>query len=286
MTLQSLFWRKKHKSQLEFINNRAPIRAIPQALENRVTLKTINNHAFIEIGEGKPIIFSHGIFGGLFNISKLAIYFSGNYKIVMPFLPMYDTPLHKCTISELGSYLASFVNDLKFENYVVLASSMGGGATIEALSHCHQKPKGIILCGSSGLSAIPLSKGFVKRKNFEFVFDMSRDIFYNRNIPEKEMAVDIFNCLQNIEVLMRAIKFTKSTTNTNQRQLISAIEIPSLLIWGKQDPITPLPFAFEFNKLIKGSELVLINECGHVPTQEAPELVYMHIKSFFGKINF
>ncbi len=286
MQISSLFFTGKYDSTEILINRRAPIRSIPKELNGRVNIKTYNQHVYAEIGQGKPIVFSHGIFGGLFNIAKLGFLLKEDYKIIMPYLPMYDTPLLKCTIEELGNYFSSFINDLAFTNYTILASSMGGGAVIGSLHKCNIKAKGIILCGSSGLSAIPLSKGFVKRKKFEFVLEMTRDIFFDRTIPEIEMADDVYNCIQNIDVLLRAIKFTKSTTNTLQHNLISNINTPTLLVWGKQDPITPLKFAYAFNQLIEKSKLIVINNCGHVPTQEQPEIVYEAIMNFFKKINF
>jgi 2-hydroxy-6-oxonona-2,4-dienedioate hydrolase len=286
MNLNSLIWNKNHADYNTLIAARAQIRSIPIWLKKHAELKTFGQHAYIEIGKGKPIVFSHGIFGGLYNIGHLTTLLKNNYKIFMPFLPMYDAPLKDCTIEYLGKYLAKFINDLAIKDYVLLASSMGGGASIEAITKNRTSIKGLVLCGSSGISAIPLAKGYFKRKSFDFIFETSKDIFFNRAIPEIEMAKDVFNCIQHFDVLLRAIRFTKSTTNTKQHNLIANIKTPTLLIWGKEDPITPIDIGYEFNALIQNSELIVLNQCGHVPTQEHPQLVYNALMPFFKTISF
>ena len=46
--------------------------------------------------------------------------------------------------------------------------------------------------------------------------------------------------------------------------------MPTLLIWGKDDTITPAFVGEEFHRLIEGSELHFINQCGHAPMMERP----------------
>jgi pimeloyl-ACP methyl ester carboxylesterase len=52
---------------------------------------------------------------------------------------------------------------------------------------------------------------------------------------------------------------------------LSEIKIPTLLIWGNNDIVTPPFVGKEFNKLIVGSELHFIDKCGHAPMMEVPD---------------
>jgi pimeloyl-ACP methyl ester carboxylesterase len=52
---------------------------------------------------------------------------------------------------------------------------------------------------------------------------------------------------------------------------VTKINVPTLLIWGLNDTITPPIVAHEFNRLIKGSVLHFIDRCGHAPMMEHPE---------------
>ena len=48
------------------------------------------------------------------------------------------------------------------------------------------------------------------------------------------------------------------------------LKVPSLIIWGKQDNVTPPNVAEEFHRLLPNSKLVWINNCGHAPMMEHP----------------
>jgi len=49
------------------------------------------------------------------------------------------------------------------------------------------------------------------------------------------------------------------------------IKVPTLLVWGLNDTITPPQVGHEFNRLIENSELHFIDKCSHAPMMECPE---------------
>lgn len=53
---------------------------------------------------------------------------------------------------------------------------------------------------------------------------------------------------------------------------LSSISVPTTLIWGDKDDITPFKYASHVQKKIIGSELKILSGIGHVPREEAPEL--------------
>lgn len=193
MMLKTLIYGKgKGARSAEFLENRAPIRSMPFHLKNKASIYCNGDHIYIACGQGKPLVFCHGLFGGIFNIDRAAFTLSEHYRFIMPFLPMYDLPLSRCRVKILGEYLDDFTAELRLENAVFIGSSMGGGAAAYFASNHPHKVKGLVLCGSSGLSNIPISSGFFKRKNYGFVRSATQDIFYNRNVPPGEMVDEVF----------------------------------------------------------------------------------------------
>jgi 2-hydroxy-6-oxonona-2,4-dienedioate hydrolase len=287
MSVLSLIKGKTNKNgESAFLNNRAPIRTIPKELIGLAKIRTSRSHAFIEMGEGKTIMFCHGLFGGIYNIDKVATALSKKYRFIMPFLPMYDLPLKDCRVKCLGNYLDTFIDDLELDEVVLIGNSMGGGAAAYLASTQTTVLKGLVLCGSSGLSNIPLSNGFFKRKNFPFVYSATQDIFFDRSVPPGEMVRDIFRAIQDTELVIRSIRLTKSAVKEKMEEELPVIETPTLLIWGKEDPVTPVHVAPLFLKLIKNSTLHILDGCGHVPTQEKPEAFIQLLDSFLHKINY
>lgn len=45
----------------------------------------------------------------------------------------------------------------------------------------------------------------------------------------------------------------------------------TLVVWGRQDGITPLPYGERYRDLIAGARLEVIDRCGHLPPVERPE---------------
>ena len=52
---------------------------------------------------------------------------------------------------------------------------------------------------------------------------------------------------------------------------IPDIGVPTMILWGKQDPLISLWQAERLHREIKGSRLEILNNCGHVPHEERPE---------------
>ena len=285
MGVYSLFFRKRIERK-NFLKIRAPIRIIPKSLKGKVNRKFNGNHAYLDSGKGKPIIFCHGLFGNIFNIEASIPYISSSYRFLMPYLPMYDMPLKDCTVQNLGKYLHSFISDLKLKEALIIGSSMGGGTALYSCLNQSSKISGLILCGSSGLSDIPMSKGFFKRKNFDFLKESTQDIFYNRDIPPDEMILDVYNAIQSYEIVLRSIRFSKAARKFKMHEMLAKVNIPTLLVWGRQDPITPIQVGHEFKKLLPNADLKIIDECGHVPTQEKPAEFIRHFKTFVKKIKY
>jgi pimeloyl-ACP methyl ester carboxylesterase len=68
--------------------------------------------------------------------------------------------------------------------------------------------------------------------------------------------------------------------DTDQRDLLRHIEVPTLLIWGELDVRSPLSVAHEFQQEIPDTELVLIPGAGHVSNLEKPELFNKAVREF------
>ena len=70
--------------------------------------------------------------------------------------------------------------------------------------------------------------------------------------------------------MIKIIALAKSAIRNNLGEELGQIQVPTLLIWGKNDNVTPPFVAEEFHKLIPNSELAFIDKCGHAPMMEVP----------------
>jgi pimeloyl-ACP methyl ester carboxylesterase len=70
---------------------------------------------------------------------------------------------------------------------------------------------------------------------------------------------------------MKIVAIAKSAQRNNLSNDLHNINVPTLLVWGLNDTITPPMVAHEFNRLIPQSELKFIDLCCHAPMMEHPE---------------
>lgn len=84
---------------------------------------------------------------------------------------------------------------------------------------------------------------------------------------------------------MRVISMARSAMKENLAHVLHRITVPALLIWGKEDRITPPFVGEEFHKLLPNSELVLLDHCGHAPMMEKPQEFNVILDEFLQKLN-
>lgn len=86
-----------------------------------------------------------------------------------------------------------------------------------------------------------------------------------------ELVDEVFEITNNRLKVIKIIALAKSAIRNNLGEELNRISIPVLLIWGKNDNVTPPFVAEEFKKLLPNSELHFIDHCGHAPMMEVPE---------------
>ena len=76
----------------------------------------------------------------------------------------------------------------------------------------------------------------------------------------------------------------KSAIRNNLGDELNQIKQPTLLIWGKNDIVTPPFVAEEFKKLIPNSQLHFIDKCGHAPMMEVPTEFNTILENFLASL--
>ena len=83
--------------------------------------------------------------------------------------------------------------------------------------------------------------------------------------------------------VIKIIALAKSAIRNNLGDELNKISLPTLLVWGNNDIITPPFVGHEFNRLIPNSELYFIDKCGHAPMMEVPAEFNVILERFLQK---
>jgi pimeloyl-ACP methyl ester carboxylesterase len=73
----------------------------------------------------------------------------------------------------------------------------------------------------------------------------------------------------------------RSSAESDTRDVLPTIRVPTLLVWGDEDIRSPLSVAHQFGSAIPGSRLAVIPEAGHVSNLEAPERFNAEVHTFY-----
>ena len=96
---------------------------------------------------------------------------------------------------------------------------------------------------------------------------------------------EVFEITNNRIKVIKIISLAKSAIRNNLGQELNQIKLPTCLIWGNNDTITPPFVGEEFHKLIPNSELHFIDKCGHAPMMEVPEAFNEILGGFLTRLN-
>ena len=235
-------------------------------------LKKESHYSYIEIGEGQPIIVLHGLMGGLSNFDGVTKFFSEKgYKVIIPELPVYTMSLLKTNVKSFAKYLRDFIDFKGLDNVILLGNSLGGHIGLYHTKMFPEKVKGLVITGSSGLYESAMGGGYTKRSDYEVIKKKAQDVFYDPKIATKEIVDEVYETVNDRNKLIKTLAIAKSAIRHNMGKDLPKMNVPTCIIWGKNDAVTPPEVAIEFNQLLPDSDLFWIDKCGHAAMMEHPD---------------
>jgi 2-hydroxy-6-oxonona-2,4-dienedioate hydrolase len=225
---------------------------------------------YVEVGVGQPLMLLHGLFGALSNFSDLIEHFRHTHKVIVPILPLYDLDLLHTTVKGLAKHVQQFIDHKGYDQIHLLGNSLGGHVGLVYILSHPEKIKTLTLTGSSGLFENAMGDSYPKRGDYEYIRAKTAETFYDPAVATKELVDEVFEITNSRIKVIKIIALAKSAIRNNLGEELGQIKVPTLLIWGKNDKVTPPFVAEDFHKLIPNSELAFIDQCGHAPMMEVP----------------
>lgn len=236
------------------------------------TIEQSAGYQYIDQGDGEVLLLLHGLFGALSNWEGVINGFSSQYRVVIPLMPIYEMPYKEASVDGLSEFIEGFIAHRNLKDLTLLGNSLGGHiGLIYTLNNPHNV-KRLVLTGSSGLFENSMGGSFPKRGSYEYIKERVEYTFYNPKTATKELVDEVFDITNSISKCMNIVAIAKSAQRHNMAEEIKNITVPTLLVWGLNDTITPPHVAHEFNRLIPNSELRFVDKCCHAPMMERPEV--------------
>tara|TARA_B100000214_G_scaffold51522_1_gene32600 strand:- start:1305 stop:2057 length:753 start_codon:yes stop_codon:yes gene_type:complete len=235
-------------------------------------IKQEGKFTWLEKGSnGKPIILLHGLMGGIDNFGEMVDIISTKYKIYGLDLKLFEGIKLNVSVKSLSDYLYNFMNHLKLESATLIGNSMGGHIGLIFAKKNPNMVDSLILTGSSGLYENSMGDSFPRRGDKDYIRMKTEEVFYNPKVATDELVNNVFEIATNRMKVLKLLGYAKSAIRHNMSQDLPNIQIPTCLIWGAEDKVTPPHVAKEFHSLLPNSELNWISLCGHAPMWEHPK---------------
>ncbi|GAB4400139.1 MAG: alpha/beta hydrolase [Microscillaceae bacterium] len=247
------------------------------------SIKQEKDFRYIDEGQGEVLFLLHGLFGALSNWEGVIEHYKPHYRVIIPVMPIYDMPVKNANLKRLTDFIEDFVNFKQLKNINLLGNSLGGHIALLYTLRCEENVRRLVLTGSSGLFENSMGGSYPKRGSYEYVRERVAYTFFDPQVAKKNLVDEVFEITRSIPKCLRIVAIAKSAQRHNMANDITRIQVPTLLVWGLNDTITPPIVAYEFDRLLPKATLHFIDECSHAPMMEHPETFNQILSRFLEK---
>ena len=226
---------------------------------------------WLERGQGEALVLLHGLLGEMDHWEPALESLGETCRAMAPLLPIFDPLLVQPTIPALAEHVVRGLDGLGIERAVVGGNSLGGHVALTVALRWPARVSGLILAGSSGLFERGFTRNVPHVPTTEYVRSKMEEVFYDPALVTPSWVESVRRIVTTRASALRVLHFARAAKRDSLEDRLPEVAAPTLLVWGKDDRVTPVEVAERFHTLIPDSELVYITNCGHAPMLEHPE---------------
>jgi pimeloyl-ACP methyl ester carboxylesterase len=231
-------------------------------------------------GQGEKIIFIHGSGWNTHMWYGQRDYLAKSMEVILIDLPGHgESSGDGCqSVEEYRDAIYSMIKRLDIGQPYIVGHSLGGAIALSLSLAYPDTFKGTVLIGTGAkLKVLPrILEGIIKEKE-KTLRDTAKLAFSEKaDTALKNQAFDeTMRCAA--EVIFGDFYACKSF---DVMASVSSLSLPTLIVCGIDDALTPSKYSFYLNKAIRGSKLVLVEGAGHMVMMEKPMEVNNAIERF------
>jgi len=236
--------------------------------------------------ERETVLFIHGAGGGQYTWSYQKGFLEKQFNPIIIELPGHGESEGEGE-EEIGRYaehVLAFLKAMDLQKVFLVGHSMGG-VIVQTLALTQAEViKGIVLVGTGArLKVLPVILNGIKN-NFEETVRMINQFAYSRKAPSDLIEKGISIMMQcRPEVLYGDFMACDRFDLINE---VEKIILPTLILCGDDDQLTPVKYSQFLHSRIKGSKLEILPNAGHMVMMEAPQAFNEKIREFISNPTF
>lgn len=245
-------------------------------------------------GAGTPLIFVHAfpLNGKMWK--EQWEYFKDKYQVIS-----YDVRglgesrsiNNQFTMEKYVDDFLSIINLFEFDKVIACGLSMGGYILLRSYLKSPDKFKALILADTKAerdddnslINRSNVINNILDGKRNEFIKSFIQKLISKKSYENHQIKNFIESIVQeNTDEGICGAQLALGT-RTNTIDHLKSFNVPSLIMVGEDDELTPLSSSEKMHKLIKGSELKIIKDSGHLSNIENPEVFNAYVDEFLNK---
>ena len=229
----------------------------------------MTSYVTLEQGRGLPLVMLHGMMGVPENWKGVFPHLPETCRAVALRFPFFEDGVELNSVPAVAAYAEGYMDQAGIDSAVLCGNSLGGHVALDLAMKDPRRVRGLILTGSSGLFERTFGS-VTPHPPREWVYEKVSEIFYDKSHATDELVDWVIQIIAERQNVRDLVKIAKSAKRDNVAERLKQIRCPVLLLWGRQDEITPPNVAEEFHQRLPNSELVWQDHCGHTPMMEYP----------------
>ncbi len=250
---------------------------------------------YYEAGQGPPLLLLHGFGACAYTWRYLMPPLAEQHRVFALDLKGFGfsdkPPDGHYAVSDQAEMVADFIRRQDLHDLVILGHSMGGAVALITYLKLRETDPGrikkLVLIDSAGypqkypwfirLTKVPgLNAALSKLLPPRFAAALCLKKCYDNQDAVTEEQIDTYAYFGSLPGAAAAVSQTAKQLvpeNKDMEALIAqyqTIQVPVLIIWGREDAVVPLEVGEHFKRDIPDSQLVVIPHCGHIPLEEEP----------------
>ena len=251
--------------------------------------------AYLDIGQGQPVILIHGFGGSMWQWEHQQQPLSAEFRLITPDLigsGLSTKPDIEYRPEQMLEYFIGFMDALRIRQATLVGNSMGAGLAIGmALTYPDRVSQLVLIDGLPANVRERLTSPSIKRAldtaapswlasfgNWLFggvmIESVLQEIVHDPTLLTPAVIERSNRNRQRPGVIppLMTVRDTLPLWESGFATRIGEIRHPTLILWGEEDRVFPLPTGEDLQRTIKGSALVRIPNAGHIPQWERPDL--------------
>ncbi|MBW4605611.1 MAG: alpha/beta fold hydrolase [Calothrix sp. FI2-JRJ7] len=272
-------------------------------LNQYIKIESVNTR-YWQLGEnGSIVILLHGG-GGYIELWKHNIFELAKHHRVYAFdmvgSGLTDKPGAKYTFDFMANFTRQFMQALDIQKASLIGASAGGGVALTVAIKFPELVDKLVIVGSAGLGkeislllrlpTIPILGKLLGKPSKSGLTMLCKQAVYNSKLITPELVEEFYQMATLPEATQAMLNVGSSNFNIWSQfyqpivEKLNTISAPTLIIWGKQDPMVPVSHAVNAAKNIPNARLEIIDECGHWSPIEHPQKFNQLVLEFLSKL--